>query len=116
MFCCLKPSGSLRILKRALQAGIGREPSLALDKDTLCVYTQSMTKKLIRHGNSAALVLDKALLDLLKVKIDTPLEVTTDGKNIIISPQSVPNAEGTVLEALEKINRRHGSVLRRLGQ
>ena len=47
-----------------------------------------MTKKLIRHGNSAALVLDKALLDLLKVQMDTPLEVTTDGKNIIISPQT----------------------------
>ena len=45
-----------------------------------------MTKKLIRHGNSAALVLDKALLDLLNVEMDTPLEVTTDGHNIIISP------------------------------
>jgi antitoxin component of MazEF toxin-antitoxin module len=39
-----------------------------------------MTKKLIRHGNSAALVIDKALMDLLKVRMDTPLEVTTDGQ------------------------------------
>lgn len=75
-----------------------------------------MTKKLIKHGNSAALVLDKALLDLLKVKIDTPLDVTTDGRNIIISPQGVANAERTLLDALEKINRKHGSVLRKLGQ
>jgi len=75
-----------------------------------------MTKKLIRHGNSAALVLDKALLDLLKVRMDTPLEVTTDGRNIIISPQTVGKAEPTLLAALEKINHRHGSVLQRLAE
>jgi len=75
-----------------------------------------MTKKLIQHGNSAALVLDKALLDLLKVRMDTPLEVTTDGSNIIISPQNVADAESTILESLERINNRHGSVLRKLGQ
>jgi death on curing protein len=75
-----------------------------------------MTKKLIRHGNSAALVLDKALLDLLKVQMDTPLEVTTDGQNIIISPQSVDRAEATLLQTLERINKKHGSVLAKLGK
>ena len=75
-----------------------------------------MTKKLIRHGNSAALVLDKALLELLKVEMDTPLQVTTDGRNIIISPQSKANAEASLLEALEKINKKHGSVLAKLGK
>jgi antitoxin component of MazEF toxin-antitoxin module len=75
-----------------------------------------MTKKLIRHGNSAALVLDKALLDVLKIEMGTPLEVTTDGRNIIISPQSDERAEATLLEALERINQKHGSVLARLGK
>ena len=75
-----------------------------------------MTKKLIRHGNSAAVVLDKALLDLLNVHMDTPLEVTTDGHNIIISPNTNTAAETSLLESLEKINRQHGSVLRKLGQ
>ncbi len=75
-----------------------------------------MTKKLTRHGNSAALVLDKALLEVLNVHMDTPLEVTTDGKSIIISPQRAPSAEASLLESLERINRKHGSVLRKLGQ
>ena len=75
-----------------------------------------MTKKLIQHGNSAALVIDKALMDLLKVRMDTPLEVTTDGKNIIISPQTKENAEATLLQALERINQKHGSVLSKLGK
>ena len=75
-----------------------------------------MTKKLIRHGNSAALILDKALLDLLKVEMDTPLEVTTDGRNIIVSPQVNERAEATLLQSLERINQMHGSVLSKLGK
>jgi antitoxin component of MazEF toxin-antitoxin module len=89
---------------------------LRLTADTPRVYNWTMTKKLIRHGNSAALVLDKALLDLLKVQMDTPLEVTTDGKNIIISPQVNERAEATLLQALERINLKHGAVLSRLGK
>jgi len=75
-----------------------------------------MTKKLIRHGNSAAVVLDKALLDLLKVEMDTPLEITTDGKNIIISPQQSADAEPTLLASLERINHKHSSTLSRLAK
>ena len=84
--------------------------------DTRRVYIARMTKKLIRHGNSAALVLDKVLLDLLKVQMDTPLEVTTDGRNIIISPQVDERAEATLLAALDRINRKQGSVLAKLAK
>jgi antitoxin component of MazEF toxin-antitoxin module len=75
-----------------------------------------MTKKLIRHGNSAAVVLDKALLDLLKVQMDTPLEITTDGKNIIISPQQSADAEPTLLASLERINQKHSATLSKLAK
>ena len=75
-----------------------------------------MTKKLIRHGNSAAVVLDKALLDLLKVEMDTPLEITTDGKNIIISPQQSADAEPTLLASLERINQKHSTTLSKLAK
>jgi antitoxin component of MazEF toxin-antitoxin module len=74
-----------------------------------------MTRKLIQHGNSAALIIDKALLDILRIRMDTPLEVTTDGTNIIISPQRGGHAEADVLDALERINHRHGPVLKKLG-
>ncbi len=52
-----------------------------------------MVKQLIRHGNSAAIILDKPVPELLNVKMDTSLEITTDGKSIIISPMSEENAE-----------------------
>jgi antitoxin component of MazEF toxin-antitoxin module len=45
-----------------------------------------MTKTLVKHGNSLALVIDKPILDLLKIDGDTPLDVTTDGKNLLVSP------------------------------
>jgi antitoxin component of MazEF toxin-antitoxin module len=89
---------------------------LVLTSDTQRVYILFMTKKLIQHGNSAALVIDKALMDLLKVRMDTPLEVTTDGRNIIISPQTNERAEAELLVALERINQKHGSVLAKLGK
>ena len=68
----------------------------------------------IFYGNSAALVTDKALMDPLKVRMDTRLEVTTDGKSIIISPQTKENAEAALLHTLKKINQKHRSVLSKL--
>lgn len=45
-----------------------------------------MTKMLTKHGNSYAVILDKPILDLLHITPETPLNVTTDGKNIVIGP------------------------------
>ncbi len=38
-----------------------------------------MIKKLIQHGNSSALIIDKPILELLKIDGDTSLELSTDG-------------------------------------
>lgn len=46
----------------------------------------NMIKKLTRHGNSNALLLDKALLQVLNISQDTELKITTDGKSITITP------------------------------
>ena len=45
-----------------------------------------MIKKLTKHGNSWALVIDKPVLELLKIDPETPLEIATDGRTLIISP------------------------------
>lgn len=75
-----------------------------------------MIKKLVSHGNSAALIIDKPILDILKVDMNTPLEITTDGKNIIISPVE-SNVRGKKFKAaLDKVNRIHGKTLRKLAR
>ena len=45
-----------------------------------------MVKFLTKVGNSEALVIDKAILSLLNISESTPLQITTDGKNLVISP------------------------------
>lgn len=45
-----------------------------------------MIKTLTKHGNSLALVIDRAVLDLLSIQADTPLEISTDGQVLIITP------------------------------
>jgi len=73
-----------------------------------------MIKKLTKHGNSMALVLDRPVLDLLKIDNDTPLEITTDGSVLIISPLRDEARAARFREALEDANRRYGRALKRL--
>ncbi len=44
-----------------------------------------MIKRLTKHGNSFALLIDRPILDLLKIRPDTPLEITTDGEHIKVA-------------------------------
>ena len=74
------------------------------------------TKTLIRHGNSLALVIDKPILDLLQITADTPLALSTDGDLLLISPVRDKARQKKLQAALEKINRKFGRDLKRLGE
>jgi predicted nucleotidyltransferase len=41
-----------------------------------------MIKRLTRHGNSYALIIDKAILELLGISPQSPLELSTDGRSL----------------------------------
>ena len=75
-----------------------------------------MVKKLIKHGNSAALIIDKPIMEMLKITNETVFELSTDGKNLILSPQRKKNQDVNILHSLEKINKKYGKVLKRLGE
>ncbi|HLC07033.1 MAG TPA: hypothetical protein VJJ26_02480 [Candidatus Babeliales bacterium] len=45
-----------------------------------------MIKKLSKHGNSLAILIDKPILDLLGMDEHTHINIKTDGNNIIIEP------------------------------
>ena len=45
-----------------------------------------MRKNLTHIGNSLGLVIEKPILDLLDITQETELEITTDGKRLIIEP------------------------------
>ena len=75
-----------------------------------------MVKHLTAHGNSAALVIDKAVLELLHITMKTPLELATDGKSLIISPLRDGARASRFRAALEAVNRRHAKTLRALAR
>jgi antitoxin component of MazEF toxin-antitoxin module len=45
-----------------------------------------MLKKLVKYGNSNALILDKAILELLEIGEGSVIKIKTDGKSIILTP------------------------------
>jgi antitoxin MazE len=75
-----------------------------------------MTKTLIRHGNSLALVIDKPILEMLDISADTPLEVTTNGDSLLISPIRDKQRQRKLQASLDAINRKYGDDLKRLAE
>ncbi len=75
-----------------------------------------MVKRLTRHGNSLALVIDKGVLELLRIGPQTRLSISTDGNCLIISPVRPAKRRRAFGEALEKVNRRYGKALKRLAE
>jgi antitoxin MazE len=75
-----------------------------------------VTKTLIKHGNSLALVIDKPILEMLQISADTPLELSTDGDSILISPVRDKARQRKLRASLRKINKKFGDDLRRLAE
>ncbi|WP_010262687.1 hypothetical protein [Treponema primitia] len=75
-----------------------------------------MVKRLIQHGNSVALVIDKPILEMLNITNETTFELSTDGKNLILSPTIENTQENNIMESLGRINKKYGNVLKRLGE
>lgn len=75
-----------------------------------------MVKKLTKHGNSLALVIDRAVLDLLKISTDTPLDISTDGQVLVIAPVCDETHQRKFEQALEAANQKYGRVLKRLAE
>lgn len=75
-----------------------------------------MTKTLIQHGNSLALVIDKPILEMLQISADTPLVLTTDGDSLLVSPVRDKARQKKLRASLKKINRKFGDDLKRLAK
>jgi antitoxin MazE len=75
-----------------------------------------MTKKLSKHGNSLALVIDRSILELLAIDDQTPLEISTDGRALVIVPVRGKRRRGRFENALAACNRQYGKALKRLAE
>lgn len=75
-----------------------------------------MIKKLVKHGNSSALIIDKPIIEMLHIDENTNLELSTDGINIIISPVSGKDRTDMLRNSLERINEKHSNTLKKLAK
>jgi antitoxin component of MazEF toxin-antitoxin module len=75
-----------------------------------------LVKKLTAHGNSAALVIDKPIMELLNITMETPLEISTDGKNLIISPVADPARVKKFRDALAHVAAKHDKTFAKLAR
>jgi antitoxin component of MazEF toxin-antitoxin module len=75
-----------------------------------------MVKKLTKTGNSLALVLDKPLLEQLRIDENTALEVSTNGQVIVISPVRDKKRTALIKSLVDEAHREYEGVFRRLAE
>lgn len=75
-----------------------------------------MVKTLQKHGNSHALVIDKALMEAMGIDADSPLQVTVSGNSLVVSPVHVGIGRERVAQEIEDLRPRYGEMLKRLAE
>jgi antitoxin component of MazEF toxin-antitoxin module len=75
-----------------------------------------MVKRLTRTGNSLALVIDRPLLDATGIDADTPLDISTNGDVIVISPVRGQSRQARFRSAVDAIHQDYAGVFRRLAR
>jgi len=84
--------------------------------DPNLVRASPMIKKLCKHGNSLALVIERPILDLLGIDENASLEISTDGESLVIAPVRDEQRRKRFEEALASSNERYGGALKRLAE
>lgn len=75
-----------------------------------------MRKKLSKHGNSYALVIERPILELLRIDPETTeLEVSTDGQELRVRPAGA-DRRSIVQAALERTDEKYADALKRLAE
>ena len=75
-----------------------------------------MLKTLCKHGNSYALIIDKPILDLLRATPETPFDIVSDGRCLVISPVRESQEERKFQKALANVHKRFGGAMKKLAE
>ena len=75
-----------------------------------------LTKKLSKHGNSLALVIDRSILELLGIDEGTTLDISTDGRALVVVPAHDKRRRKRFQDALTACNQDYGKTLKRLAE
>lgn len=72
-----------------------------------------MLKKLVKYGNSNALILDRAILELLNISEGAIVKLHTDGKSLVITPHDPAQAKDLSMEGMEMLQHSVESEVKR---
>ncbi len=76
-----------------------------------------MVKHLQAVGNSSGIIIDKPILELLRITSETELDVTTDGERLIITPLRVETVrKSKVARAQARTMVNHARTFRKLAK
>jgi antitoxin MazE len=75
-----------------------------------------MVKRFTKAGNSYALVVERAVMDLLNITPDTPMKMSTDGDEIRFKPLRGCVTEQQVDESLDRFYKKYGRMMKRLAE
>jgi antitoxin MazE len=78
--------------------------------------SQGQIKRLARHGNSSALVIDRPVLELLGIDDQTELKITTDGTRLIIEPLSAEERKMRLEAVVKKTGQQNAELFKRLAK
>lgn len=74
-----------------------------------------MVKKLTKHGNSYALIIDKPIMDLLNITADSTLDISTDGKSLLIRPAETAR-QAKFDKVLDQTCKQYNDAFRKLAE
>ena len=75
-----------------------------------------MTKRLQSIGNSAGIIIDKPILELLGITPETELELSTDGQRLIITPVLEKSRRSRVARLQARVLSAHEKTFRKLAK
>jgi antitoxin component of MazEF toxin-antitoxin module len=75
-----------------------------------------MIKTLTKHGNSYAMVIEKPILELLHTTPDTPFEIISDGRSLVLTPVRSTEESKKFDEAVAMVHKRFGKAMKRLAE
>jgi antitoxin component of MazEF toxin-antitoxin module len=73
-----------------------------------------MIKRLVKHDSGAALIIDAPIMEALGLANDGIVELSMDGKRLIIEAEDVRARKVDILPILERMQRRYSRLLQRL--
>ena len=70
-----------------------------------------MIKTLQKRGNSHALVIDKAVMQVMGITEQTPLQITVTGSTLTVTPTEVGLGDERVTASITRLRRRYSGML-----